>query len=558
MAKRLVSRLAVVAVVSGGALAVANPALATDYCVNTTCGGVSVGDLQSALTAAEASVDADRVFLGSGTYTATALQGFVYDQPNGGPVEIVGAGINDPGPTRIAGAIGGGGTLRVVGAPGTRLRDVNVVLPPDAAPYAVGLSTNAVASHIAVTENPAVQSNNRFGLVLRGGVLEDDSFVGIGTSNPGTTGVVFDVGGGAVRDSTVYSYIGISTGYGGTIDRTRIGAELVGVDVPSGATKITSSAIYTSGQGGVGIDANLSADASIDVDGVNIYGHGGPNSGTGISAYNAYFPNANVDVTVKNSIIRDFDVPLYAGAAGPGHAHIAAAYSDYERINNSSVGASAAISESNITNVGNANFEEEYRPLEGNALIDAGEPAAAPGLDIDGKPLVTDGNHDGVVRRDIGAFEFPGPTETSPPVGGDLTTGAGAELGGAAGPGDGQALPGRDLLAPIVSSFRTSRTRFTVGRARTATSARVARGTRFNYVLSEPAKVVVRITRVGAKRAAGKLTRRAQSGRNTIKFSGRMGSRPLKPGRYRAVITAMDAAGNRSAAKRVRFRVLRP
>src|SRR4051812_2227682 len=476
MFKRLVSRLAVVAVVSGGALAVSNPALAKDYCVNTSCGGVNAASLQAALTAAEASVDADRVFLGSGTYTATAPQGFVYDQPNGGPVEIIGAGISDPGQTRIAGAIGGGGTLRVVGAPGTRLHDVNVVLPPDAAPYAIGLSTNAVANHIAVTENPALQSNNRFGLVLRGGVLEGDSFVGIGTSAPGTTGVVFDVGGGSVRDSTVYSYNGINTGYGGTIDRTRIGAELKGVDVPSGATKITSSAIYMVGSGAVGIDADVSGDASIDVDGVNIYGKGGPNSGTGISAYNAYFPNASVDVTLRNSIIRDFDAPLYVSAAGPGHAHITSSYSDYDRAANTSVGARAAISESNVTNVGNANFDEEYKPLPGNALIDAGDPAAASGLDIDGKPLVTDGNHDGVVRRDTGAFELPGRTETPPPVGGDLTSGARGEV---AGGGDGGQVwpagdrPAGDLLAPIVSSFRTLRTRFTVGGARTAISARV-------------------------------------------------------------------------------------
>lgn len=555
MFKRHVSRLAVVAVVSAGALAFANPVLAKDYCVNTTCGGVNVADLQAALSAAEASVDADRVFLGSGTYTATALQGFVYDQPGGGPVEIIGAGISDPAPTVIAGAVGGGGTLRVTGAPGTRLRDVNVVLPPDAAPYAIGLSTNGVASHIAVTENPALQSNNRFGLALRGGVLEGDSFVGIGASSPGTTGVVFDVGGGSVRDSTVYAYTGISTGYGGTIDRTRIGADLAGVEVPSGTMKITSSAIYTTASGAAGIAANVSADTSIEVDGVNIYGKGGPNSGTGISAYNAYFPNANVDVTLKNSIIRDFDAPLYAGAAGPGHAHITASYSDYDRAADSSVGASAAISESNVTNVGNAYFDEEYKPLPGNALIDAGDPAAAPGLDIDGKPLVTDGNHDGIVRRDIGAFELPGPTETPPPVGGDLTSGAGGEV---AGGGDGgQVRPAADLLAPVVSSFRTLRTKFTVGSARTAISARVARGTRFSYVLSEPAKVVLRIKRVGAKRAVGQLTRAAKSGRNTLKFSGRIGSKPLKPGRYRALITATDAAGNRSAAKRVRFRVVK-
>ena len=50
--------------------------------------------------------------------------------------------------------------------------------------------------------------------------------------------------------------------------------------------------------------------------------------------------------------------------------------------------------------------------------------------------------------------------------------------------------------------------------------------------------------------------RTGRKGANTLEFSGRIGRRALKRGRYRAVITATDAAGNRSAAKSVRFRVV--
>jgi len=39
------------------------------------------------------------------------------------------------------------------------------------------------------------------------------------------------------------------------------------------------------------------------------------------------------------------------------------------------------------------------------------------------------------------------------------------------------------------------------------------------------------------------------------KRRGRIGAKALRPGRYRAVITAVDAAGNRSAPKTVRFRI---
>ena len=55
--------------------------------------------------------------------------------------------------------------------------------------------------------------------------------------------------------------------------------------------------------------------------------------------------------------------------------------------------------------------------LPDSSLADAGDPATAQGLDPHGNPLVTDGNLDGVVGRDIEAFELPGPvTPRSPPV----------------------------------------------------------------------------------------------------------------------------------------------
>ena len=40
------------------------------------------------------------------------------------------------------------------------------------------------------------------------------------------------------------------------------------------------------------------------------------------------------------------------------------------------------------------------------------------------------------------------------------------------------------------------------------------------------------------------------------KFSGRIGSKKLSRGRYRAVLVATDAAGNRSAPKRLGFTVV--
>jgi hypothetical protein len=57
--------------------------------------------------------------------------------------------------------------------------------------------------------------------------------------------------------------------------------------------------------------------------------------------------------------------------------------------------------------------------------------------------------------------------------------------------------------------------------------------------------------------SAGTLTRRhGRSGLNTVRFSGRVGRKALKRGRYRATLRATDAAGNRSRTKHVTFRIV--
>jgi hypothetical protein len=106
-------------------------------------------------------------------------------------------------------------------------------------------------------------------------------------------------------------------------------------------------------------------------------------------------------------------------------------------------------------------------------------------------------------------------------------------------------------LAPVIGAFRARPSVF-------AASAR--RGTRFRYTLTEAARVTLKIRR--ARRGAGyrtvaRLTRTGASGANRIRFTGRVGGRVLRPGRYRAVLTATDAAGNRSAPRRLRFRIVR-
>jgi virginiamycin B lyase len=103
-------------------------------------------------------------------------------------------------------------------------------------------------------------------------------------------------------------------------------------------------------------------------------------------------------------------------------------------------------------------------------------------------------------------------------------------------------------IPPKLSGLSLSRRAFAVGR----------RGTRFSFRLDQAASVRVRIQRKlsgGRLRKRGALKRAGRAGANRIRFRGRVSGRALRPGRYRAVFTAANAAG-RSAPRAVAFRIV--
>jgi uncharacterized delta-60 repeat protein len=156
-----------------------------------------------------------------------------------------------------------------------------------------------------------------------------------------------------------------------------------------------------------------------------------------------------------------------------------------------------------------------------------------------------------------------------------LTLAATPPQPGGAGP------PPRDTTAPVLSASLTHK-RFRVGRGASAFSARKKRppvGTTFLYTLSEAARVTIRLERVrpGVLRGkrcvqrkrrqrgkrctrfvrAGQLVRASPRGTSRVPFNGRVKRRALALGSYRAVIRATDAAGNKSAERRLSFQVVR-
>jgi hypothetical protein len=55
----------------------------------------------------------------------------------------------------------------------------------------------------------------------------------------------------------------------------------------------------------------------------------------------------------------------------------------------------------------------------------------------------------------------------------------------------------------------------------------------------------------------GRFAVMSRAGTNRHRFSGKIGRRSLRPGKYRVALVATDAAGNSSRPLRLRFRVVR-
>jgi hypothetical protein len=194
----------------------------------------------------------------------------------------------------------------------------------------------------------------------------------------------------------------------------------------------------------------------------------------------------------------------------------------------------------------------DVHEVAGSPTIDAGiaDPLLGP-TDLDGDPRTLGS------APDIGADEFapPPPAAITPPP----------------------PAPPPDTTPPTLSSVSLSHTTFA---ATTASAAkRAPRGTVVRYRLSEAAEVTVAITRTTTGRrshgrcvATTKRNRRARrctrpiavgsvaaagtQGANSLPFSGRVRGRALTPGRYRATLTAVDAAKNRSKPVGVSFTIV--
>ncbi|MCU0314368.1 MAG: hypothetical protein MUC84_09955, partial [Solirubrobacteraceae bacterium] len=196
--------------------------------------------------------------------------------------------------------------------------------------------------------------------------------------------------------------------------------------------------------------------------------------------------------------------------------------------------------------------EPDVRLLAGSPAIDAGDDALVPAAlttDVFGAPRIADGDGNGVARVDLGAVERPGPVPPVPPV-------------PPAPPAPAPPAAAKDTTAPAISGLRlTSRTLRPAGKPGPRRPKAPPRTTTFRFRLSEAATVRIAfapVVRRKARRAVGTLVRPGvKAGDVRVAFSGRLGRRVLRPGTYRATLTATDAAGNRSRPVIVTLTVVR-
>jgi uncharacterized delta-60 repeat protein len=151
---------------------------------------------------------------------------------------------------------------------------------------------------------------------------------------------------------------------------------------------------------------------------------------------------------------------------------------------------------------------------------------------------------------------------------------------------DDNATLGVDTTDPNTSALGFSAKVFRGAGSGPSALARVAArhkiGTRVSFTLTEAATVTFTVERKSAGRKVGKrcvkptrknrtrkrctrfvkvkgsFTRAGKAGKNSFKFTGRVGGKKLKPGSYRLVAVAKDAAGNKDKTpKRANFQIAR-
>ena len=510
---------------------------------------------------------------GGGSVTNLRLKGA--DGANVGPALQLGTGMT-PG-TRTYSVTN---VVAIGGINGTAGRPALVVT--DAGQPGTQIDATVTGGHFS----SAGTSNQLEVVTLDGanvsGTLVSTSIVGTGTGVTNWNGLaVRDGAAGTLSTSTVSGDIGgviVSEGDSQVlVTRSTIRVASFGINVASfdggtsNAVTVLNSLVVANLTGNFAAVAvvEFGGDATLTARGSTFVARGpGPEAGIRLAC--TCGPANAVTADLTNSVVRVIDTdsaptsPDVKVVTSNGTASLTASHSSYDTVTTTpgSGTATATPAGSGTNLIGDPLFVDpstgDYTLQAGSQLIERGDPAIvlAGELDAAGAPRAQDNDCDGLAIPDIGAFERAGAAGPCPPP----------------GPGG-----GADTTAPVLDRFTlTNRIFRTAPRA----AARRPRGTRFRYRLSEGATVRIEIARRAPGRRVGRRCRppsrrlsghrrcaryvrvgvlraSGKAGGNRLSFSGRIGRRVLRPGRYRARAIATDLAGNVGAERRLTFRVVR-
>jgi len=401
----------VLSLVAAGALA--GPAAATVFCVApaTGCVGVVQPTLQQALDAALGVAGPDTVQLPEGTVTGPGF----YDSANpDNTVTVEGAGRDRTvltSPTSTA----SGYNLDLRNK--ATLSDLTVKQFLPAVPFQDALLLDGTADRVGVSSSTGPDARVSFNGTARHisvngpanidvrGTLEDSEITG-GSLYTGTGASVF-------RRIRVVS----PNGVGGQNSSIVMSSSLVVNTDPNGTVaSFTASPVPNS-------------HATTVLSNNTFIGSGGPGCvGIGISGENGAYTSPNDfavnDATIVNTVVRNCKTSLVRDASGAHRtANVTIRSSDIDlspvAVTQTGAGTLTAAPDAGNLNVdplfvGLNGLDQELRfssPLVDQGLADPVSPEES-ATDLNGNPRVVDGNGDGVVKRDIGAFEY----QRRPPV----------------------------------------------------------------------------------------------------------------------------------------------
>lgn len=411
----------------------AAPAFAVDnvICVNNPGGACdqSFATLKPAVDAANLTAKDDLIRIAPGTYS---------DGPymlNGGAntIRLQGAGQGtDPLTSTIITLPASASIQNYVLATKSTVQNLRILMTGGANSNDTGLyiAGGGAADHVTVAGAATVNST---GVHIVDGALSTATVEMSLLSGPGAR-AVYAEGGSTVSDSTIVGNRGVVQSAGAktdTLSRVTIRAGDRGIVTDGGTITVDDTLIDMGSGGGTGIAAeNFNASATpktINVNHVTVVGSGA--GSRGIVAY-AADPDGKqaATINVTNSVVRGPATSLVAAATNDGaqggasNATINVSYSGYE-LATTILGANGTGGV--VMGVGNlpvgtdpkfVNPAGDYHLAVGSPLVDKGSAAAGgPALDRDGAARVTDGDGNGTVVRDLGAYERPTSTPPSAP-----------------------------------------------------------------------------------------------------------------------------------------------